>query len=271
MRQRRLKDLDDRLDAYENQLHIDRTGVRGSWQKMFAKPQPLYMELGCGKGQFIFSHAKANPDRNFIAVEGNRSVMLRALEKAGRILGDPELKTGVRVQDTGLGRTEAVQEQAGTYESRSRNSIELGTTAQFDTVFSVLPNLILVNMYIRALSDVFLPDELSGLYLNFSDPWPKERHAKRRLTHAGYLQGYRKVLKPGSFLEFKTDNEDLFRFSVEQFKEVELPILEYSENLHGEEDEERIPSAKFMTEYEQKFSRMGKQIFYCKVQYPENR
>ena len=87
MRQRKLKDLDEKLDAFNSGIRINPKAVKGHWQEMFAAAQPLYMELGCGKGQFILALAKAHPERNFLAVEGNRSVMLRALQKASRQLG----------------------------------------------------------------------------------------------------------------------------------------------------------------------------------------
>ena len=120
-------------------------------------------------------------------------------------------------------------------------------------------------MYLRSVTDCFEKGELSGLYLNFSDPWPKDRHAKRRLTHTGYLNGYREVLKDGSCLEFKTDNEKLFRFSVEEFDANGLEKLEYSEDLHGESN--GYETEDFMTEYEQKFSSQGNPIYYCKVRF----
>ena len=82
----------------------------------------------------------------------------------------------------------------------------------------------------------------------FSDPWPKARHAKRRLTHTCYLKGYGRVLKPGSALEFKTDNEALFRFSSEEFDLNSLVKEEYTEDLHASGYE----SENYMTEYEEK-------------------
>ena len=85
MRQRRLKDLDRKLEAYSGGIKINPKAVKGSWQEFFEKRQPVYMELGSGKGQFILKMAEEYPERNFIAAEGNRSVMLRALQKAERM------------------------------------------------------------------------------------------------------------------------------------------------------------------------------------------
>lgn len=249
MRQRRLKGLDEKLAAYENRKIIDRKSIKGKWQTMFSERQPLYLELGCGKAQFILKLSKAYPERNFVAIEGNRSVMLRALQKAERAMNDKGLlNPGKRPAD-----------------SLSLHMGEIKSESAEDVVWFVAPNLIFVNLYMREVGDCFAPDELSGMYLNFSDPWPKERHATRRLTHIGYLKGYGKALRPGSSLEFKTDNEALFRFSVEQFKIYGLEQMDYSEDLHRTD----IESAQFMTEYEERFSLRGNSIFYIKVKYPE--
>ena len=91
MRQRRLKGLDEKLASYKNRKAIDRKLVKGRWQEMFSKKQPLYLELGCGKAQFILKMAQAHPEKNFVAIEGNRSVVLRALQKAERVRDDKGL------------------------------------------------------------------------------------------------------------------------------------------------------------------------------------
>ena len=203
MRQRKLKDLDEKLTEFNGDIKINPKALKGRWQEMFAEEQPLYMELGCGKGQA--AAATADFDES------------------------------------------------------------LWSTDADDCVYAVAQNLIFANMYLRSVTDCFEKGELSGLYLNFSDPWPKDRHAKRRLTHTGYLNGYREVLKDGSCLEFKTDNEKLFRFSVEEFDANGLEKLEYSEDLHGESN--GYETEDFMTEYEQKFSSQGNPIYYCKVRF----
>lgn len=251
MRQRKLKGLEEKLDAFNSGIRINPKAVKGHWQEMFAADQPLYMELGCGKGQFILALAKAHPERNFLAVEGNRSVMLRALQRAERELGTGSF--AVNEEQTAAAVT-AFDESLWTVDAE-------------DCVYALAPNLIFASMYLRSVTDCFGPGELSGIYLNFSDPWPKDRHAKRRLTHTGYLKGYGEVLKPGSCLEFKTDNEKLFRFSVGEFEANGLQRLEYSENLHGEDT--GYETADFMTEYEEKFSSQGNPIYYCKVQFSE--
>ena len=268
MRQRRLKGLDEKLASYKNRKAIDRKLVKGRWQEMFSKKQPLYLELGCGKAQFILKMAQAHPEKNFVAIEGNRSVVLRALQKAERVRDDKGLlNPGERpeyVQDEKelLNPSERAKHLADLSDKENGNELQSSTS---DTVWFITPNLVFVNLYMKTVGDCFAENELSGMYLNFSDPWPKDRHAARRLTHIGYLKGYGKALRPGSSLEFKTDNEGLFRFSVEQFEKCGLEQVDYSENLHNTDFE----SAKFMTEYEEKFSLRGHPIFYVKVKYPE--
>lgn len=280
MRQRRLKDLDRKLDAYSGGIKINPKAVKGSWQELFEKRQPVYMELGSGKGQFILKMAREYPDRNFIAMEGNRSVMLRALQKAERMLGketadesgeaektenEEILKNSDDTVDGSAGPMAlfSVGEKAAL--AADDYDAGLWATSSEDCIFRVAPNLIFANMYLRSVEDCFSPGELSGIYLNFSDPWPKKRCAKRRLTHKRYLEGYKVVLKPDCCLEFKTDNEDLFRFSVDEFEDFGLERLEYTEDLHGSGADFR--SAEFMTEYEEKFSSKGNPIYYCKVRF----
>ncbi len=249
MRQRRLKGLEEKLRAYSNRITIDPSAVRGRWQELFEREQPIYMELGSGKGQFILNMAKEYPERNFIAVEGNRSVMLRALQKAERFFNAEGLSGNYIDIDVEPGKMES----------------DPCHVAAYDCLYPVSGNLIFANMYFRSATDCFSEDELSGLYLNFSDPWPKKRCAKRRLTHRRYLAGYRVILRSGCCLKFKTDNEDLFRFSMEEFESSGLERLEYTEDLHSDDNE--YDSAGFMTEYEEKFSAAGNRIYYCKVRF----
>lgn len=288
MRQRKLKGLEDKLRVYSGGVKIDPAVQKGRWNEFFQREQPIYLELGCGKGQFILSLSKAYPDRNFIAVEGNQSVMLRALQKAARFFCRFEPSELLSEDGSERPFEEIVQE--GVFAVRNisevkkkREGIEEYSGAEDDSgverdtcpehedavggdagsIYAVAPNLVFANMYVREITDVFAEDELSGIYLNFSDPWPKERHAKRRLTHTRYLKGYGRVLRQGSALEFKTDNEGLFRFSVEEFDLNGLDKEEYSENLHASEYE----SKNYMTEYEEKFSARGNPIYYCRIRY----
>jgi len=125
----------------------------------------------------------------------------------------------------------------------------------FSNIVVLYENIIDVNEY-------FGEDELSGIYLNFSDPWPKNRHSKRRLTHRKYLGDYKRVLKPGCCIEVKTDRDDLFAFTVNEFQKTDMKVLELTDDLHSTDLEARLVT----TEYEDKFHGGGKKINYCMMQ-----
>ena len=122
------------------------------------------------------------------------------------------------------------------------------------------PNIRFLRMNAELLTDVFGEKEIDRIYLNFSDPWPKDRHAKRRLTSAEYLSRYQEVLKDGGLVEFKTDNRDLFAFSLEQAASAGWEILYETEDLHRDPEQIR---ENIMTEYEERFSGQGRPI--CKM------
>ena len=111
------------------------------------------------------------------------------------------------------------------------------------------------------MAELFRENQLSGIYLNFSDPWPKARHAKRRLTYRERLLDYAWALRDGGFIEIKTDNDGLFDFTLEEIEAVNLEIAEQTRDLHNSDFE----SKHFMTEYEEKFAATGKNINYVKV------
>lgn len=121
-------------------------------------------------------------------------------------------------------------------------------------------NFRFIRMDAKDLPEVFEKGEIDRIYLNFSDPWPKERHAKRRLTSRGFLHIYESLLEEGSCVEFKTDNIDLFRFSVEEAKEAGWIIDVCTEDLYGDE---KLSAGNVPTEYEEKFVANGSRI--CKM------
>lgn len=114
-----------------------------------------------------------------------------------------------------------------------------------------------------ALEEYFEPHTFDRLYLNFSDPWPKAGHAKRRLTHRGFLQQYRTLLKSGGMLYFKTDNEGLFDFSLEEFAAEGLTVAWQTRDLHRTEQ----AADNIMTEYETNFSSKGFPIYSAWVRF----
>lgn len=123
-----------------------------------------------------------------------------------------------------------------------------------------LENIRFVRMDAENICEIFDKNEVSRIYLNFSDPWPKDRHAKRRLTSFQFLSLYQIILKEGSIVEFKTDNADLFNFSLEQLNKARWNLEEFTRDLHHDE---KMNKGNIMTEYEEKFSANGNRI--CKL------
>ncbi len=215
MRQRNIKNLGEKIEQNSRLLIEDPRKIKGRWAELFGNDNPIYLEIGCGKGNFITHHAEDEPAASFIACEGQSSVVLRALEKA---------------------------EEAE------------------------LNNLRIFIGYVHDLRDYFEAGELAGIYLNFSDPWPKARHAKRRLTYRARLANYMSVLRSDGFLEFKTDNDALFEFSIEEFDAAGYEIVELTRDLHNAPGGQYASkSSQFMTEYEQKFSGQGKNISFLRA------
>ena len=244
MRHKKVKNLDKRMEAVRHYLVEDIGGsmpelaekarkYRGRWREYFAGlngegstvsnsdssvsnfvEKRLYMELGCGKGKFINSHAQADPEAYFLGIEGLDAVLIRGLELAAE---------------------------------------------------TNIANLRFVNAYVLDICDYFADGELDGIYLNFSDPWPKPRHEKRRFTYGDTLLKYKKILKPGGFVAFKTDNEELFEFSLTEIDRLNLTIEEMSRDLHSPDC--MLEARRFTTEYEDKFSGKGKNINYVKIRF----
>lgn len=129
-----------------------------------------------------------------------------------------------------------------------------------------LTNLVFIRMDAEYIENVFEKDEIDNIFLNFSDPWPKERTAKRRLTSDRFLKRYTNIMKKSGRVTFKTDNIDLFNYSVETAKECNWNILVETRDLHKSEYNE----GNIMTEYEKKFSQLGNKINMMIISQPEN-
>ena len=140
------------------------------------------------------------------------------------------------------------------------DSVLLRAVQKMDQMEEALPNLCFLRVDARELPEIFAPGEVDQIYLNFSDPWPKDRHAKRRLTSRQFLERYDRILKPEGRLEFKTDNRDLFEFSLEEAAAFGWKILASTFDLHKDE---ALCRGNVMTEYEEKFSSQGNPI--CKM------
>lgn len=199
----RKKPWADQFIKDNNQYIVtDPKNYLGKWQDRFAREQPLHVEVGTGKGQFIIEMAKQNPEINFIGVEIQTSVIVVALIK---LLENP------------------------------------------------LPNLQFVITDGGNLNEIFYPNEVKKIFLNFSDPWPKFKHAKRRLTSPTFLETYQEVLVDGGSVEFKTDNRGLFEYSLVSMNNFKMHFEYVSLDLHNSPENE----GNVETEYEQKFSKKG--------------
>lgn len=179
---------------------------KGRWHLIFGNENPIHIEIGMGKGQFIMKFAKEHPDINYIGIERYSSVLLRALQKM-------EIEP--------------------------------------------LPNIRFLCMDASIITEVFDKEEVAKIYLNFSDPWPKERHAKRRLTSRQFFERYDKILAGNGVVEFKTDNDDLFAFSMEEVAEAGWTLDAHTFDLHHDPV---LNEGNVMTEYEEKFSSLGHPI-----------
>jgi tRNA (guanine-N7-)-methyltransferase len=208
MRLRNVKGAKELL-AQHDKVFEEPEKFKGKWNEIFNNPNPIHIEIGMGKGQFIIGLAQKNPHINYIGFEKYSSVLARAIEK---------------IDETDLN------------------------------------NLRVVRMDAEHLDDVFKTDEIQKIYLNFSDPWPKDRHEKRRLTHKRFLDIYEQVLQRKGLIQLKTDNKALFDFSLEQFKLCDWDLENLTYDLHNT----NLRVNNIMTEYEEKFVGLG--IPICHVQ-----
>ncbi len=122
----------------------------------------------------------------------------------------------------------------------------------------LLPNIIFIRMDAETITEVFAPSEVGRIYLNFSDPWPKDRHAKRRLPSREFLKRYDRILVPEGVVEFKTDNKDLFQFALDEIEPAGWTLDAVTYDLHNDEV---MNKGNVMTEYEERFSEAGNPIY----------
>lgn len=201
MRLRHVKNAFEDLANDTNYFVLNPKDYHGKWAlEVFKNNNPIHIEIGCGKGQFMMGLAKHFPDINFIAIEKYDSVLVRCLEKVS--------------QDD-------------------------------------IPNLKLVLLDALMLKEVFDKGEVEEIYLNFSDPWPKTRHAKRRLTSYIYLDIYRNILASDGAIIQKTDNRSLFESSLESLSQNDWYLTNISLDLH------KTDLFNITTEYEDKWSPKG--------------
>lgn len=202
MRVKKKKHGAERLEACGKIVIKDLRAEGNTSQQLFGNDNPIRIEIGCGKGDFIVGTAAKEPDVNFLAVEKVSDVLMLAAEKVKK---------------------------------------------------SELPNVRVCCVDAKELAEIFPEGSIDRIYLNFSDPWPKSRHEKRRLTYRTFLEIYKRILKPDGAVYFKTDNRGLFDFSLEEFKEFGMHLEKLTFDLHNSEYME----GNVMTEYERRFSSMG--------------
>ena len=188
---------------------IKPSDYKGKWRETFArKDNPIYLELGCGKGTFMAVHASENKDINYIAIDIKDEVLVlakRNIEKA------------------------------------------------FEDKNEVIDNVKLMAQEIAIIDEMLSEEDvIDRIYINFCNPWPKERHKKRRLTHTRQLEKYKKFLKSGAEIWFKTDDDELFEESLEYFKESNLEIKYITYDLHNSGFEGNVT-----TEHEEMFTAQG--------------
>ena len=166
MRLRNVKGAREKISASISVIDNPKE-YKGKWRELFKNDNPIYIEIGMGKGKFIIENAIKNPNINFIGIEKFSSVLVRAIER------------------------------------KENNENDLS-------------NLVFLRFDAEYIEDIFDKSEIGRIYLNFSDPWPKDRHAKRRLTSKEYFKRYDNILCKDGKVIFKTDNKDLFDFSLDQ-------------------------------------------------------
>ena len=201
----RLRNLKNKSEIINNSEYVvkDPEKYIGKWNSLFDNSNPIYIEIGMGKGKFIVENAINNPNINYIGIEKVDNVLARAL---------PNIPVG-------------------------------------------LNNLKILRLNAQEI-DLCFNKEVDLVYLNFSDPWPKSRHADRRLTSKIFLEKYDKIFKGEPSIELRTDNYKLFRYSIETLSQYGYGLYDVSFDLHNE-------ATDLMTaEYEDKFVSNGDNIYY---------
>lgn len=202
MRLRNVKNKDEILNSSEYLIKCPEE-YKGKWNKLFGNDNPIYIEIGMGKGQFIIGNALKYPDINFIGIEKFDSVLARSL---------PKIPEGVK-------------------------------------------NLYIVRMDALNIENVF-DKEISRIYLNFSDPWPKVRHHLRRLSSRVFLDKYDSIFVDDASIYMRTDNQGLYIYSLMSFSEHGYVLSDITFDLHAQDNDDLIT-----TEYEDKFSSKGMPIY----------
>jgi len=206
----RIKNVKNALEKIELSEYIikDPFKNKGKFNKLFNNKNPINIEIGMGKGDFLIKSAIKYPNINFIGIEKYDNVIVRAVEKLESIK---------------------------------------------------LDNLKLIKTDAQNIEDIFL-NEINLIYLNFSDPWPKDRWAKRRLTSSNFLDKYESIFLKNKNIIMKTDNRKLFEFSIVSFVDKKYKINSISLDLSKDNEIDNIE-----TEYEKKYKELGFPIYKIDV------
>ena len=201
----RLRNVKNKEEILNNSSYLVKNPMdnKGKWNKVFNNSNPIYIEIGMGKGKFIIENAIKYPNINFIGIEKFDSVLAKSL---------PKIPEG-------------------------------------------LNNLLIIRLDALNIDTIF-DKEIDRIYLNFSDPWPKVRHHLRRLTSKVFLSKYDSIFKKNCEIYQRTDNRDLYIYSLMSYSQYGYKLYDISFDLHNTIEEELIT-----TEYEDKFSDKGMPIY----------
>lgn len=200
----RLRNVKNKKEILENSKYLIKNPQAhiGEWEYLFGNDNPIFIEIGMGKGKFIIENALKYPDINFIGIEKYDSVVAKCL---------PKIPANIN-------------------------------------------NLIIIRMDALEIDQVF-SNEIDRIYLNFSDPWPKVRHTLRRLSSKVFLSKYDNIFRKDKVIYMRTDNRDLFTYSLESFSQYGYGLYDISLDLHS------VGLELITTEYEDKFSSEGMPIY----------
>ena len=207
MRLRNVKGAKDIIGS-SDYIVLEPKKYKNKYKELFKNDNPIYIEIGMGKGQFIINNALKYPEINFIGIEKFDSVIVRAIQK---------------LEDKNI------------------------------------PNLKLIRMDALEINEVF-GAEVDRIYLNFSDPWPKDKHEHRRLTSSRFLERYDLIFKNTPNIVMKTDNRKLFEYSIKSLTDYGYQINDISLDLYNDDYKDNIP-----TEYEDRFVKKGQVIYMISV------